>query len=98
MATFRTYAQTLWKTQVSVCSGLGIDLRTASQVVRIQMICTSIIIAGLVKVLTDAGVITDAQLKTVFDSISASTFPSQPVSVPAPLDETQTSPDPSLGG
>lgn len=97
MAAFRTYARTLWNTQVSVCSQLGIDLTTASQVVRIQMICTDIMMAGLIKVLTDAGVITDAQLKVVFDAITAATFPSQPMSIPVPLDETQVTATPDFG-
>lgn len=96
MATVKVYAKSLWTVQVTVCRKLGIDLPVASQSTRVLMICNAVLFAGLFKVLTDNGVVTDAQLNNIFTAIAAADFPSQPLSVPMPVDDTPA-PDPNLG-
>lgn len=97
MAAFRTYAVTLWNTQVYVCRQLGYDLRWASFEVRVLAISVDVCLAGIVKALVDAGAVTDAQLNQVFTAIQSSTFPKQPTSVPGPGDDG-TVPPPDLTG
>lgn len=96
MATVKAYAKNLWAVEVTVCRKLGIELPLASQSTRVLALCNTVLFAGLFKVLTDNGVVTDAQLNNIFNAIAAADFPSQPVSVPAPTDDTLP-PTPDLG-
>lgn len=96
MATFKQYAMRLWSAHKSVSQKLGSDVSTAPLTDRVNAMTTDIIIAGLIKTLTDAGVITDAQLNTAYNAITNATLPSLPAVVTRTSDRP-TVPDPDLG-
>lgn len=96
MATIKQYALNLWQTQVVVARKLGADLRWSESDMRILALSMNVCVAGVVKALTNAGTITDAQLQAIFTQIQAADFPVQPGIVAAPVDGG-TVPDPDLG-
>lgn len=94
MATIKQYAVNLWDTQVAVARKLGADLRWSQSDVRILALSMNVCIAGVIKALTNAGTITDAQLVAIFTQIQNAPFPVQPDTVTAPgEDGTVTEPD-----
>lgn len=96
MATIKQYAINLWDTQVTVARKLGADLRWSESDLRILALSVNVCVAGVVKALTNAGTITDAQLLAIFTQIQNADFPPQPAVVDAPVNGG-TIPDPDLG-
>ncbi|MEH0574291.1 hypothetical protein QBA54_07305 [Streptomyces sp. B21-108] len=95
MATVKQYTLSLWRAHRAVCRKLGADLSWGDSTERIRMIGSDVMLAGLIKVLTDKGLVTDQELNTVFAAITNSDFPAlSPVLAPEPGHETA---DPDLG-
>lgn len=97
MATVKQYALQLWDTHKTVSRKLGQSVEWGSSEGRVAALGTDVMLAGLIKVLTDAGVITNAQLTQVYNAIANADFPPLPAMVPGPVDG-ETLPDPDLGG
>lgn len=97
MATVKQYASNLWKVHASVLRKLGVDTAWGAAGKRAPILSTDVMLAGLIKALTDKGVLTDTDVNTVFTSITNAAFPSLPANVPAPVGDDQTMPDPDLG-
>lgn len=96
MATFKQYALKIWDTHRAVSQKLGADISTAELTDRVNAVTTDVILAGLVKALTDAGVITDAQLNAAYNAIKAAPLPPLPAVV-TPTSDNPAGPDPDLG-
>lgn len=96
MATIKAYTKSLWNVQKTVARKFGVDIRWGNSDIRIAALTTDVCIAGIVKVLTDKGLITDAELQAVFTNIINADFPRQPLVVHAPGDD-DVIPDPDLG-
>lgn len=95
MATVKQYAISLWRAHRAVCRKLGADLSWGDPTERIRVIGSDVMLAGLIKVLTDKSLVTDQELNAVFTAITNADFPALgPVSAPGPGQET---PDPDLG-
>lgn len=95
MATVKQYALSLWRTHRAVCRKLGADLSWGDPAERIRMIGSDVMLAALIKVLTDKSLVTDQELNSVFTAITNADFPViRPVTAPEPGQET---PDPDLG-
>jgi hypothetical protein len=95
MATVKQYALNLWRAHRAVCRKLGADLSWGDSTERIRMLGSDVMLAGLIKVLTDKSLVTDQELDTVFTAITNADFPVlSPVIAPEPGLET---PDPDLG-
>lgn len=96
MATVKAYVRQLWTVQKQVALKLGVDITWGSQEKRVLALSEGVLIAGLIKTLTNKGVITDQELQTVYDAIAAADFPVQPLSVPGMQDGQQAA-DPDIG-
>lgn len=95
MATVKQYTISLWRAHRAVCRKLGSDLSWGDPSERIRMIGSDVMLAGLIKVLTDKSLVTDQELNAVFTAITNTDFPAlRPVTAPEPGQET---PDPDLG-
>lgn len=97
MATIKQYALNLWRTHATVTQKLGLEAVWGGLDKRAQILSTDVMLAGLIKVLTDKGVVTDSDLNAVYAAIRNADFPALPPAVSAPLDN-ETVPDPDLGG
>lgn len=95
MATIKQYARNLWQAHRAVARKLGTDPAVGSPDERIQILSTDVLLAGLCKALTDAGVLTDAQLNTVFTAVANADYPVQRAVLQP---EDGPAPDPDLGG
>jgi len=96
MATLKTYAKQLWSVQRSVCEKLGVQIAWAPLDQRAAMLSSDVTTAMIIKLLTDKGVITDAELLALANQVKAADFPQLAVSVTANADGSM--PDPDLGG
>ena len=96
MATLKQYARQLWITQRSVCEKLGVKIAWSSLEQRVLVISSDVNLAMLVKILTDKGVITDAELQAVATQVRNADFPPL-VHFPPPDDDEFVTPDPDLG-
>jgi uncharacterized membrane protein len=96
LATIKQYALSLWRVHASVARKLGVELEWGALDKRVQAMSTDLVLAGVVKALTDKGVLTDTELNTVFNQISRADLPPLSVNVHAPR-ESEKVPDPDLG-
>lgn len=96
MATIKQYALRLWRAHATVSRKLGVDVEWGALDKRVQTLSADVMLAGLVKVLTDKGLITDTELNQIYAQITNASFPALSVSIPAPQ-EGVTVPDPDLG-
>lgn len=96
MATVKQYAIRLWDVHKTISGKLGLSIEWGSSADRVPALTTDVMLAGLVKVLTDKGLLTDAELNAVFNSIASATFPPLPAVTPMPGDGV-TAADPELG-
>jgi hypothetical protein len=96
MASVKTYVQKLWTVHKTVSRKLGADVSWGSIDSRVNALTTDVIVACLVKTLTDKGLVTDAELQAVFNAVASADFPAQPNTV-EPVDGGSP-PDPDLGG
>ena len=95
MATVKQYTLNLWRAHKTVCQKLGMDVTYGDPQERVRVISWDVMLAGLVKVLTDKVLVTDAELTAVFNAITSASFP--PLPLVSPPDFDQTVPDPDLG-
>lgn len=94
MATVKQYAINLWKTHRAVAQKLGMNMAVGGPEERIRALSSDVLLAGLVKILTDKGVVTDAELNAMYTSLANADYP-RPGTVPQ--DPDQQAPDPDLG-
>ena len=97
MATIRQYVDRLWDVQQVVARQLGYDLRQSEIGLRAAILSVDITLAVLVKVFTDAGVITDAALNLAFNRAKLFAYPplsQSPVIIPEDGSEL---PGPDIG-
>lgn len=98
MATIKQYTLKLWGVHKTVCYKLGMDVSWGDSSERVRVISTDLMLAGLVKALTDKGVLTDAEINSVFTAINNATLPALPPVERPDLDNGGQAPDPDLGG
>lgn len=96
MATIKAYARNLWNVHKIVSQKLGTDIRWGSSEARVAALTNDVCLAGIVKILTDKGLITDAELQAVFTTITNADFPRQPAIINAPGEDGVIA-DPDLG-
>jgi len=82
VATLKNYMRTLWDMQQTVCNALGMDLRRASFENRCMVIAIDAPIALLIKILTDKGLVTDAELNGYVQAARNQPFTRMPVDTP----------------
>lgn len=97
MATVKQYAMNLWRVHRTVSRKLGLAVDWGSLDQRAGVVSTDIMLAGLIKLLTDNGVLTDAQLNAMYSNIAAADFPKLPSMVPNTEDGEAVA-EPELGG
>lgn len=97
MATIKQYVSTMWGAEKTIAQQMGLDIRRSSFEVRVAVLTVNCVLAAVIKVLTNGGVITDAALQTQLNAIANSTIPPQPYTLPPPDEATGSVPDPDLG-
>lgn len=97
MATVKQYTIGLWRAHRTVSRKLGLAADWGSLDQRAGVVSTDVMLAGLIKLLTDAGVITDAQLNAMYTAIAAADYPKLPSMVPNTEDGEPVA-EPDLGG
>lgn len=95
MATIKQYAIQLWQTHKIVSRKLGADVSWGDISGRAGAMTESVMLAGLLKILVDKGVITNQDLTTAYTAITNADFPQLPNMV-LPVDGG-TPPDPDIG-
>lgn len=99
MASLMNYARTLWDVQQTVSNKLGMDLRRASFEIRCAVLAVDASIALLIKVLTDTGVVSDANLNTAVQAVRAMNIEPLPTQPPVvPEDGSVIPPPPPITG
>lgn len=95
MATVKQYTLSLWRAHRAVCRKLGTDVSWGDSSERVRAVSSDLMLAGLIKVLTDKGLITDQELNAVYSAITTADLPAlPPVGCP---DTGQWPSDPDLG-
>lgn len=95
MATVKQYSLNLWKVQRTVMKKLGLDIAWAGPAEKVPAMASAVMLATLVKILTDKGVVTDAELNTAYTTVRDADFP---IVWPAPPPMGEGEPeDPDLG-
>ena len=101
MATLKTYVQNLWATEKTIYGKLGGDagdLRIVPFSMRLVVLTMDVVLAVIVKVMVDKGLLTDAELKTAFDTAAGLDYPEQPEQAPRDDADLNTSAvDPNMG-
>lgn len=78
MATIRQYTLALRDMQWDIAYKLGCDVGWSDPQTRILILSQCLITASILKALTDAGAVTDAQLKAVMDVVRAAPLTQEP--------------------
>lgn len=95
MATLKVYAKQLWGVQRSVCEKLGVQIAWAPLDQRAAVLSSDVTTAIILKLLTDKGIITDAELLAMANQVKAADIP--PLAISVSPNEDGTMPDPDLG-
>lgn len=95
MATVKAYALNLWRAHRTISRKLGLSVDYGSADVQVLVASSDVMLAGLVKVLTDKGLVTDAELNTVYTALANFTYP--PLSTTPAPEDGGTAPDIDLG-
>lgn len=96
MATVKQYSLNLWKVQKVVMKKLGLDVTWGGPADKISAMGSDVMLAVLIKMLVDKGIVTDAELNAAYTAVASATFP--PVIWPAPPPMGEGDPaDPDLG-
>lgn len=95
MATLKAYARQLWGVQRAVCEKLGVQIAWAPVDQRAAVLSSDVTTAIILKLLTDKGVITDAELLALANQVKAADIP--PLVINVSPNEDGTMPDPDLG-
>src|SRR5689334_5074666 len=96
MTTLKTYSGWLTQTAAAVARRMGFNVTGASKEARVQARVTVGLIAGVVKILVDKGVVTDAEVQAMLTGFGTDTYAPEPVLPPdaepaaRPDDETNT--------
>lgn len=96
MATLKAYTRNLWRVHRTVTAKLGLNVTWGVPEQRVLVIADDLMLAGLVKLLVDKGLITDAELNAMYSAVEALALPKQPAVVAAPS-EDEAPADPDLG-
>jgi hypothetical protein len=97
VTTLKTYAGWINQAAAAVASKIGVSIAGASKTERVQARVTTGLIAGLVKLLVDKGVITDAEVQaalSIYGNDSYSTEPIDPAIPTAAQPDDVTNPPP----
>lgn len=97
MATVKQYAIQLWQTQKTVSQKLGADIASSDTTSRVVAVTSDVMLAGLIKILVDKGVITNQDLTAAYTAITNASFPQLGPVVPLSMGEGNPVPDPDLG-
>jgi hypothetical protein len=95
MATLKAYARQLWGVQRAVCEKLGVQIAWAPVDQRAAVLSSDVTTAIILKLLTDKGIITDAELLALANQVKAADIPRLAITVNP--DENGDMPDPDLG-
>lgn len=98
MATVKQYTANLWKAHKVVCRKLGMDVSWGDPGERVRVVSSDVMLAGLLKILVDKGVISDADLTAAYTAITNATFPVLPPVGYPNFAEGDVAADPDLGG
>jgi hypothetical protein len=96
VASVKQYTIKIWQAQKKIAAALGTDITTGGVADRARAISSDAVLAILIKTLTDAGVITDAQLNAALLAASQLSIPPLPPEVVVTSDDPPA-PDPDLG-
>ncbi len=97
MASLKTYTLQLWRTHRDFAEKLGLKLGWSQLGFRVIALSNDLILAVLIKTLTDKGVLTDQELNAAYTAARALDLPQLPSEVPAPEGDNSTVPEPDLG-
>jgi hypothetical protein len=102
MATLKTYVTTIWSAQKTIyqklSGGRPDDLKYMPFELRVAFLTINVILAVILKALTDKGLVTDQELQAGLNTATGATYPVQPQSVMrADEDLGRTAPDPDMG-
>lgn len=96
MTTVKQYAVSLWGIRKAVCRQLGSDITYADIATRAEALAGDVVLATVLKLLVDRGVITDAQLNAAAGAVIGASFPQLQPAVASSMDGAPV-PDPDLG-
>lgn len=99
MTTLKQYATMINQAALVVARKMGLEVAALDKTDRIQARVTTGLIAGLVKLLVDKGLVTDLEVQALLQSYGGDTYVSEPVESPVPNaalpdDQTNLPPDP----
>lgn len=97
MAALKIYATNLWKAQRAICAKLGLQVAAAPLSERALAVSGDILLGTLCKLLVDKGLVTDAELNSVFNAAATAAIPPLAVEVAMPTQDGEVVPDPEMG-
>jgi hypothetical protein len=93
VATVKQYTLNLWRFQKTVCRKLGMDPSRGTDAEKAQIISGNVLTAVLIKILTDKGVMTDAELNAAYTAVAGADFPVLRTVLPEPGEGEPDDPD-----
>lgn len=94
MATLKQYTRNLWQVHRTVAGKLGLNVTWGEPEQRVLVIADDVMLAVLLKLLVDKGLVTDAELNAAYNAAASAALPKQPPVVAAPgEDEAPAEPD-----
>lgn len=96
MATVKQYSRNLWTVQKTIMRKLGLDVLWGGPEDKIRAMSGDVMLGTLIKLLTDKGVLTDAELNAAYTAVAAFDFPVIRDGPLPPLGEGDPA-DPDLG-
>lgn len=82
MATIKQYVVNLLERQRAIASKMGSDVGKADKESRVLNLALLVLLAAVIKTLTDKGVITDAELLATLNSARDDAYPDEPSDAP----------------
>lgn len=79
MTSISTYVQAIWDRQRAIGRKLGADLGSTGKQTRVGLLSVDVMLAVVVKTLTDKGLITDAELMAVMNAARDDTYIDEPI-------------------
>ena len=78
MATVKTYANQLWQRATPVAYRYGVDLEHSAKELRVLLRITCLMVAVVLRLLFDKGLVTDQEIIAAFDTAGGDTYPEEP--------------------
>jgi hypothetical protein len=84
MATVAVYAQNLWDKFRIIARKFGAEPAVVDKQTRVLHMAQQVLLAAVIKALTDKGVVTDAELTAALNGARDDDWPGQPLEPPEP--------------